>query len=625
MSKFIIGTAGHIDHGKTSLIRALTGRNTDKLEEEQRRGISINLGFTYFDLPSKERCGIVDVPGHERFIKNMIAGAVGIDLCLLVVSAQEGVMPQTIEHIEILSHLNLENSLIVFSKCDLVDDEDLELIIEDVYEKLKDTLFEKAEYIKVDSISGRGIPELIEKLDNFANAIKDKPVNLPARLNIDRSFTLKGLGTVVTGTLSEGSIKVNEEIFLYPQNIKVKPRSIQVHEENVNEAFAGQRTAINLTGIRKEEVKRGDVLAFENSLVYTDMADVKITVSKSYKEIKMWDRVRVYVGTKEVLARVVPINQNVIKSGESGYCQLRFEEGVYVKKDDPFVLRLFSPLVTIGGGVVLTVNATKHKNINEVEYSRLINMEEKSENSQLLDVLKNNAKETVSIGKLLTLLSISKEIAEKEVDDLINSKYVVKINEFYLHIDTYNDYVEDVILALNDFHCNNPLKVGMNKEEIRNVVKTPYKLKDFSQLLCIMEEENIIKSTKGLYSLLNFQMSYTKEQLSIKEKIENSLFELGFAPLKIDEILPLNKNTQEVLESILDISIVRIDKDIYIHMEYINKSKKIIEEFVNKNGNITLADFRNITNSSRKYSLMLLDYFDNAKYTKRVGDNRILY
>ncbi len=625
MSRFIIGTAGHIDHGKTTLIKALTGRNTDKLKEEQERGISINLGFTYFDLPSGERCGIIDVPGHERFIKNMIAGAVGIDMCMLVVSAIDGVMPQTMEHIEILSHLNIKNGIVVISKCDLVDEDMLNLQIEEIKQSLEGTLFYDVPFIKTDSVSGRGIDEVIKKIEEKAKTIESRPIDMPERLNIDRCFSLKGLGTIVTGTLSEGTIKVNDEIQLYPNDIKVKVRNIQVHDENVNEAFAGQRTAINLTGVKREDVSRGFVLAKENSLLYTEIADVKITVGKEVSSIKMWDRVRVYVGTKEVLARVVPINTNEILSMESGYCQLRFEEGVYIKKDDPFVLRLFSPLITIGGGVILNVNAKRHKNISEKDFNSLVSMESNEETFQSLEFLKANSNETMSVGKLMTLLSVSKDDMEKELEKLVAKKYVVKVNTFYLHIDTYNEYVENTISFLNEFHIKNPLKKGINKEEIRNKVKTPYKLKDFTALLNIMEEDNIVKNDGGMYCLETFKIVYNDKQMVIKNTIENKLLEHGFAPPKISEIIEINKNSQEVLDSLVKDKIILIDKDTYIHIDYVEKGKDMIKKFIEENNSITLGDFRNLTNTSRKYSLMLLDHYDSIKFTKRLEDKRVLF
>ena len=333
MKNIIIGTAGHIDHGKTSLIKALTGRDTDTLKEEKQRGISINLGFTYFDLPSNKRAGIVDVPGHEKFIKNMLAGSSGIDIVLLVVACDEGVMPQTIEHLDILNFLDIKNGIIVLTKCQKVDEDFKELVKEDIRERLEGTFLDNVDIIEVDSISGYGIDKLINKIDDISNAIESKNEDSPSRLNIDRVFSVKGFGTIITGTLLEGKIKINDELLIYPKGIKAKIRGIQVHGENVEVAYAGQRTAINISNVKVEEIERGDVLADINSLEESKMLDVKISLVKhTSRELKHWDRLKLYHGTKETLCRAVPLDKDYIKKNESAYVQLRLEEGIVVKK-----------------------------------------------------------------------------------------------------------------------------------------------------------------------------------------------------------------------------------------------------------------------------------------------------
>lgn len=283
MKNVVIGTAGHIDHGKTTLIKALTGRETDTLDEEKKRGISINLGFTYFDLPNNRRAGIVDVPGHEKFIKNMLAGASGIDIVLLVVAADEGVMPQTVEHLDILSFLNIKNGIVVLTKSDTVDDEFRELVKEDICEKIKGTFLEDAEIIEVDSISKRGIDTLIEKIDKMSDDIEDKNENSPARLNIDRVFSIKGFGTVITGTLIEGKISIEDDLVIYPQVLKTKIRSIQVHGENKDTAYAGQRTAINISNVKVDDIKRGDVLVKTKLIGGINDVRCKIIIGKSFR------------------------------------------------------------------------------------------------------------------------------------------------------------------------------------------------------------------------------------------------------------------------------------------------------------------------------------------------------
>lgn len=362
----IIGTAGHIDHGKTTLIKALSGIETDTTQEEKDRGMSINLGFAYFDLPSGKRCGVVDVPGHERFIKNMLAGVSGINLVLLLVDSREGIMPQTKEHIDILTLLGIENYIIVMTKIDLVEEEYRELVKEDIQEFISGTVLENSPIIEVDSISKKGLDILLATIDKKTEDIAAKNVEKNARINIDRSFQVKGFGTVVTGTLTEGVINVGDELVIYPKEVKAKVRNIQVHSKDVEIAYAGQRTAINLANIKFDDVKRGDTLATAGSLTKTYMLDTEIKlINDERANLELWDRVRVYIGTEEVMARVVPLGTDLLKAGESSFAQLRLEEEIAAKNYDKFIIRTYSPMITIGGGVILDANPKKHSRFNE--------------------------------------------------------------------------------------------------------------------------------------------------------------------------------------------------------------------------------------------------------------------
>ncbi len=362
MGNVIIGTAGHIDHGKTTLIRALTGIETDRLQEEKKRGITIDLGFAYFDLPSGRRAGIIDVPGHERFIKNMISGATGVDVVLLIISADEGVMPQTTEHIDILSYLEIKNGIVVLTKADLVDEEWLELVQEEIKEKLADTFMKDAPMIPVSAMSGQGIDLLTETIDSMTEVIESRDTHIPVRMPIDRVFTITGFGTVVTGTLIEGSVKVGQELVVYPEQLPTKVRNIQVHGTDQEVAYAGQRVAINLANIHKDDIHRGDVLAVEDTLYNSYMLDVHIKLLKhSNRVIDNWTRLRLYTGTKEVLCRAVLLDTDVLNPGDESFVQLRLEEPIACKYGDHFVVRFYSPLETIGGGIVLEPNASKHK------------------------------------------------------------------------------------------------------------------------------------------------------------------------------------------------------------------------------------------------------------------------
>ena len=365
MKNIIIGTAGHIDHGKTTLIKALTGRNTDRWEEEQRRGITIDLGFTYFDLKNGDRVGIIDVPGHERFINNMVAGVVGMDLVMLVVAADEGIMPQTREHMDILGELGIEKSILVLNKCDLVEEDWLELVKEEIKEELEGTFLEQAPIVEVSAATGQGIPELIEVIERLtAEEVVEKDVNTIPRLPIDRVFSLSGFGTIITGTLLAGTISKEDNLQVYPIGKECKIRNIQVHGQDVEKCYAGQRVAINLSNVKKSELRRGCVLAPPNNMKNTMLLDVKLNVlPSSMRVLTNHTRLHLFTGTSEILCRAVLLDKEEIGPGESGFVQLRLEEEIALRRGDKFVVRFYSPMETIGGGIVLEPNPKKKKRL----------------------------------------------------------------------------------------------------------------------------------------------------------------------------------------------------------------------------------------------------------------------
>ncbi len=363
MDSIIVGTAGHIDHGKTALVKALTGHDTDTLAEEKKRGISINLGFTGFILPNGRTLGIVDVPGHERFIKNMLAGATGIDAALIIIAANEGIMPQTREHMDILSYLGIQKYLIVLTKIDLVDEEFKELVIEDIQSFIKGTFLEGTKIVEVDSVSRKGFNDLIRELEILTSNIRERSFTKKPRMNIDRVFSVKGYGTVVTGTLMEGVLKTEDELVVYPQGIAVKVRNLQVHEHNVESAYAGQRTAINLSNVAVDEVKRGNTVATKDSVFVTDRIDVRFSIVRTTKlEMGRFYKLKLYVGAAEEVARFVPISHKKVKAGDEGYGQILLDHEIAVLKGDRFVLRTISPVTTIGGGIIIDPKAAKYKN-----------------------------------------------------------------------------------------------------------------------------------------------------------------------------------------------------------------------------------------------------------------------
>ncbi|WP_305304135.1 selenocysteine-specific translation elongation factor [Romboutsia ilealis] len=626
MKNVIIGTAGHIDHGKTTLIKALTGRETDTLEEEKRRGISINLGFTYFDLPSNKRAGIVDVPGHEKFIKNMLAGAAGIDIVLFVVASDEGVMPQTIEHLDILSFLNIKKGIIVLTKCDVVDNEFIELVKEDIREKTKGTFLENSEIVEVDSISKNGVSELIKKIDDISNEIDDKNENSPARLNIDRVFSIKGFGTVVTGTLLEGKISIDDDLIIYPNKLKTKIRSIQVHGQDVKTAYAGQRTAINIANIKVEELKRGDVLASPNSLEESMMLDVKLSLVKhTNKNLKHWDRLRLYHGAREILCRVVPLDKDITKSGESCYAQLRLEESIVAKKLDSFVLRNYSPLETIGGGVIIDTKPKKHKKFDENVISSL-KMKEKGELEVILEeYLKNNLKSYKTLKDIMSYTGENEELIINAINKLIKENKVVNINNIYIHINQYENLKKLIVELLTIYHKKYRLRNGVLKEEVRSKIKSKFNTKEMDILLDKLQNEKIIKIDENLISIYDFEVTLNDKQKEIKDNIQKKLkLPETLTVLNIKDICE-NKYYEEVLEYMIGKDVEKLDDTYIMDKEIYEEIKINLIKYLEEFGEITLGQYRDMLNSSRKNCMIILENFDRNKITKRDDNKRTLY
>ena len=627
MKNVILGTAGHIDHGKTTLIKALTGRETDNLKEEKQRGISINLGFTYFDLPSKKRVGIVDVPGHEKFIKNMLAGACGIDIVLLVIAADEGVMPQTIEHLDILNYLDVKKGIIVLTKCDLVDEEFIELVKDDVREKTKGLFIEGAPIVEVDSVSRRGLDELVQKIDEISEDIEEKKTDAPSRMSIDRVFSLKGFGTIVTGTLIEGKISIDDEMTIYPSEKKVKVRNLQVHGCDVKTAYAGQRTAINLSNIKVSEIQRGDVIAQTGSVEESMMIDVNISlVEHCKKSLKHWDRIRIFHGTKQILCRIVPLNEDEIQYGESGYAQLRLEEKIVAKKGDRFIIRSYSPMDTIGGGVIIDTAPKKHK-IYDESVIEALKIKEKGEIKDILEeYLKLNLSNYITLKELVSYTGEKEEYVKEGLNALIDENKVFCVNKYYLHISHYQKLKERVIDILTKYHKQYRLRNGILKEELRSKVDNSLKVKDMDVILNKMVEEKDIKVQDNLVSNYDFEVKFNQKQLSIKKEIEDKSRKNGLNSLMTkDDICNKNKFYEEVLEALTGETIQKLDDAYYIDKKVYENVKKDLLEYLNKNKEITVAQFRDITKSNRKISIVMLEHFDRNRITKRVEDKRILY
>ncbi len=635
MKNIIIGTAGHIDHGKTTLIKALTGRETDRWEEEKRRGITIDLGFTYFDLPDGNKAGIIDVPGHEKFIKNMLAGVIGMDLVLLVIAADEGIMPQTDEHINILNLLGIKKGIVVLTKCDLVDEEWLELVKEDIKEDLKDTFLENASIIEVSSVTKIGIDRLVEAIVELTEKdLEERDISTIPRLPVDRSFSISGFGTVITGTLISGTFKKGEEVEIFPVNKISKIRNIQVHSKDEDYAYAGQRTAINLSNVKKNEIYRGCVIAPVNSMRNTMMLDVKINLlKKSRRIVENRSRLHLYIGTSEILCRVVLLDRDQLSPGESCYAQLRLEEEIAVRRGDKFIIRFYSPMETIGGGEIIEPAPTKKKRFDENLIEEL-KIKEKGTNTDVIEkIIKENSKIIPSVSELAQITALSEDEIKKNMEILEEQD---KITVFRLKNDVYTyhkDYERDFETKLDKylfvFHEENKYKKGVKKSEIKSKFFSKIKQPVFDSLIQSIEGRGIIKLDGEFISLSYFKINYDDNYINAERKVIDVLNDAKFDFKKPDELISMvfkNVKSEDLLSLMMsDKKIVKINDECITSQETYQEAKDILIHFIKENGKITAAEYRDLLCTNRKNAIILLEHFDLSRITKRSGNDRILF
>ncbi len=631
MKNIIIGTAGHIDHGKTTLIKALTGTDTDRLKEEKKRGISIDLGFTHFDLPSGKRAGIIDVPGHEKFIRNMLAGVGGMDIVMLVIAADEGIMPQTKEHLDILSLLNLKKGVIVLTKVGLVEADWLQLIKEEIVERVSGTFLEEAEIVEVDSHTGYGISRLIEVIDNITEETEGRDMHSPARMPIDRVFTIVGFGTVVTGTLIEGKIQVEDTLEILPQREKVRVRSIQVHGKSVETAYAGQRVAVNLANIKKEDIDRGHILAQVDSLEVTMMLDGRLKALKDApRDIKNRDRVRLYHGASELLARIVLLDRDQLSAGESCLVQLRLEEETAVKKNDKMVLRFYSPMETIGSITVIDPKPKKHKQMDQ----RVLQELKARETGTPEDILERQIERYGSEfpdGSFLVKVTGYQLVDIEKMAKALEAKGRIHIFDQQIHI--HDKFYQAIMAAtkaqLREYHEKNPLREGMLKEELKSKLFPKSRSKAIDAIFSSLEKDNIIRLTGKNAALKDFEIQFSPVQQKIKAAIEAVFLKNLFTPPNIEELVkgvPYKpQELQQVLEAMVGIELVKISSELFIHREGYDKAVTLLQDYVNQHGSIALGEFRDLLQTSRKYAMAFLEYFDNNKITRRQEDKRVLF
>lgn len=633
MKQIILGTAGHIDHGKTSLIKAITGTDTDRLKEEKERGITIELGFAALDLPGGQHLGIVDVPGHEKFVKNMVAGATGIDIVAMVIGADEGVMPQTREHMEICTLLGIRHGLIVMTKTDLVEEEWLELALEDIREFSQGTFLEDAPILPVSSVTGEGIPELISALDEIAGNIPQRPPSSLFRLPIDRVFTMKGFGTVITGTIVSGKINVGETIMVYPTEITSKVRGIQVHNQSAETAEAGMRTAINFQGLDKAAVQRGEVLSTPGALVASYMVDVSFHyLASNKKPLKNRTLIRFHTGTSEKMGYLILLDQEELPPGQTIVAQLRLDSAVAIVKDDRFVVRSYSPVRTIGGGQVINPIPQKHKRLRQDVVEELQQLTDDDPEAIISQHIQQAGFGGVSFSHLKIMTNLTDKQLDTALQHLLSQKTITqtdKDNRIFLHQTTFDKIIQSTAEYLGSYHSDNPLKAGMSKEELKSKFPQLSDPKVFNLILNQMIKSGQITQEENTVRLSDHRVSLGADQADIRKKMLDIYQKGGLQPPYFREVPGMldadPSHTKEVLMLLVEEGhIVKTKDDLYFHVTAVTELKNRLVDFLKSNEEITTPQFKEMTAASRKYVIPLIEYFDACKVTLRVGDSRKL-
>jgi len=633
----ILGTAGHIDHGKTELVKSLTGINTDRLKEEHERGISIELGFAYLDLPNGLRIGVVDVPGHERFIKTMVAGASGVDIVLFVIAADEGVMPQSVEHLDVCRFLGVRSGLIALTKADLVSEEDVELATEDVQDFVKGTFLENAPVILTSAKTRQGIDVLMADIARLVKGIPGRSVKGTFRMPIDRSFTIQGFGTIVTGTVISGRASVGSAVEIYPHGITTKVRRIETHNTLVQEALAGQRTAINLPKVTKREIARGDVLSVPKRLSTGYVFDVYLLLNRSEKaELKSGARIRLHVGTKEALGRIWPIDEASFKPGFDGFAQVRLEEEVVALFSDRFVLRTYSPAQVIGGGSILAASNRQRFRLKGALVEQLSMMKDGSEVERVAVFVKSAFPRAPDLSEIATQLGVQTDDAEQALGSLSEDGLLVRLSctpERFLHSDDAQELESILLSELKKYHESFPLRAGMQERGLASKVKHPVLKEFFGDILrrAIVSKKAIQQGT--LLRLASHSSSLTAAQEQIAAVIRKRLETAGTNPVdmtfitnEVQNEVP-NSSVGDLREVINYLSqtkeTVRISPDLILSTAGLRRVARTVLNHLSKNTTMAVGTARDLLRSSRRFVVPTLEYLDRIGITRREGDVRV--
>ncbi len=628
MKYTIIGTAGHIDHGKSALVKALTGTDPDRLSAEQERGMTIDLGFAFFN----KQIALIDVPGHERFIKNMVAGVSTIDLVLFIVAADDSVMPQTREHLDILSVLQVQHGIIVITKKDLVDSDLLEIVSEDVQNLVKGTFLEKAPVISVSSQTGEGIGELGKLIEQTIQNIEPRKDRGIFWMPVDRSFSIKGFGTIVTGSVLSGQLTVGDMVELLPTRINIKVRGLQTHGKPTERIQLGERAALNLAGIARGEIQRGDVLATGNYFIPSSMMDAHLKLLRSAKRgLRNRTRVRMHLGTREILARVKLLDTEILQPGQSGYAQLLLESPAVAMRHDPFVIRQYSPALTIGGGVILEANPRTHRRFEQGALQHLVSLQQDDPVDILFSLLLNQPGGGLHHDQLFKLSGFTEEKIKQLLEIPLQQNRIISTsgrNPFYCHKVIYDRLAAAVLQIVRNFHEQEPLRMGINKAELKSRL-VQYNTQLIEHVFADMIGSVNLAESNHIIKIPSHQIVLSAKDEKLAEQIRQQLQINAFNPPSVAELagrISLGEaETDRILGALYGMGeLVWLDNEIFILQTALQLAKGKLVDFLHQNREISVSQFRDLLNNSRKYALALLLYFDKSGLTSRVEDVRIL-
>jgi len=617
-----IGLSGHIDHGKTALVKALTGVNTDSLKEEQKRGMTIDIGFAFLD----ENITLIDVPGHEKFVKNMMAGVSAVDVALLVVAADDGVMPQTREHFEILNLLDIPLGIVAINKIDLADKDWLELVELDIGELLQGSFMEDAPILKVSAETGDGVDQLKSTLLDICKKVPDKQDRGIFRLHVDRVFSMKGYGTVVTGTVNSGSLKIRDMVELLPGSVKSRVRGLQSHGEEVQQVETGDRAAINLQGVEIKQIERGSQIAEIGYLQSLNQMGVTLQLlGSAQKPITQNQRIRIHLGTQEVMARVALTDGKTLQPGNECPALLRLEQPMVAARGDKFIIRSFSPVITIGGGEVMEVLIEgKWKIVKE----KLQNLYDSPKSDQLIHLVQEEGARPITPEKLQYRIGISKEQINAIVEEKEELFWLThKQGKWLLTQNQWNELKNSIHNFLKKYHAKNPLNAGAQKEEIRQHLSCENSI--LEALLQSMSDDKSISQKGELFLNPNFSITLNSEDDSLQNSILNQLDQEGFTSSTLAQLSLKTGNSKEKLMQVLNVAeqqgkLLRIDGKLMFTQKNFIILREKVKQFFSNHPEMSVSEFKELAHTSRKYAVPLLEYFDKKKITYREGNTRKL-